>query len=347
MDGRHSPVVDPHGNVYAASADGYDLGAGQPYDDSDAVLELSPTMHLESIFYPKDWQKLSADDLDLGTGNPVLVDGFVFQVGKTDIAYLLRQGHLGGEEGEVASLSTCRGNPDGGRAVEGSVVYVPCPNGVTAIKVSTKPPYLKQLWTDNDGAAGAPIIADGLVWTIGRQRGPWPEPGQRPRGHLDPLRRVPNHFPTPAVGDGLLLLPGIDQSSPSWVPPGCRRRPPLGEGRLLAVRFEPGRRSLIVQAVRTCNPGWPSLLNQTTAGSKTSSLGPTPRQCQLVESVERSRRSTVVQTAISDADPGLVSDDHQDLHADILKAHPVGQCPEEMTDRRTSAIFANGEWFRR
>ena len=91
----------------------------------------------------------------------------MFQIGKTDIAYLLRQGHLGGEEGEVASLSMCSGNPDGGHAVEGSVVYVPCPNGVTAVKVSTKPPYLKQLWTDNDGAAGAPIIADGLVWTIG------------------------------------------------------------------------------------------------------------------------------------------------------------------------------------
>ena len=32
---------------------------------------------------------------------------------------------------------------------------------------SAKAPYLKQLWTDNDGAAGAPIIADGLIWTIG------------------------------------------------------------------------------------------------------------------------------------------------------------------------------------
>ena len=165
--GGSSPVVDPHGNVYVASADGYDLGAGQKYDDSDAVLELSPHMHLESIFYPKDWQTLSADDLDLGTGDPALVDGFVFQIGKTDIAYLLRQGDLGGEEGEVASLSMCSGNPDGGHAVEGSVVYVPCPNGVTAVKVSAKPPYLKQLWTDNDGAAGGPIIADGLVWTIG------------------------------------------------------------------------------------------------------------------------------------------------------------------------------------
>jgi len=225
--GGSSPVIDPHGNVYVASADGYNLGAGQPYDDSDAVLELSPTMHLESIFHPKDWQTLSGDDLDLGTGDPALVHGFVFQVGKTDIGYLLRQGHLGGSEGEVASLSVCRGDPDGGHAVKGSVVYIPCPNGVTAIKVLTQAPYLKQLWTDNDGAAGAPIIADGLVWTIGSDNavhGLNPANGQE----VVSIRfgKSANHFPTPSVGDGLLLLPGTNQvwafKGPAGLPP-----PPL------------------------------------------------------------------------------------------------------------------------
>ncbi len=226
--GGSSPVVDPHGNVYVASADGYDLGAGQRYDDSDAVLELSPTMHLESVFYPKDWQMLSADDLDLGTGDPMLVDGFVFQVGKTDIAYLLRQGHLGGKEGEVASLPMCSGDPDGGRALEGSVVYVPCPNGVTAVKVSTKAPYLKQLWTDNDGAGGGPIIADGLVWTIGGDNAVHGlDPANGDQVVSIPFGAYVNHFPTPSVGDGLLLLPGADKvfafMGPAGMPP-----PPLG-----------------------------------------------------------------------------------------------------------------------
>jgi hypothetical protein len=40
-------------------------------------------MHLKSIIYLNDWRQLSGDDLDLGTGDPALVDGFVFQVGKT------------------------------------------------------------------------------------------------------------------------------------------------------------------------------------------------------------------------------------------------------------------------
>ncbi len=194
------------------------------YDDSDAVLELSPTMHLESMFYPRDWQKLSADDLDLGTGDPALVHGFVFQIGKTDIGYLLRQGHLGGNDGQVSSLRVCSGDPDGGHAVMGSVVYIPCPNGVTAIKVSTKAPHLTQLWTDNDGA---PWPADHRGWTgldhRGRQRSPRPQPGQREGGRLDSVRRTANHFPTPSVGDGLLLLPGTNQviafKGPAGLPP--------------------------------------------------------------------------------------------------------------------------------
>ena len=139
------------------------------------------------------------------------MDGFVFQIGKTDIAYLLRQGHLGGKEGEVASLSMCSGDPDGGHAVKGSVVYVPCPNGVTAVKVSAKPPYLKQLWTDNDGAAGAPIIADGLVWTIGGNAVHGLNPTNGDEVVSIPFGGYANHFPTPSVGDGLLLLPGTDQ----------------------------------------------------------------------------------------------------------------------------------------
>jgi outer membrane protein assembly factor BamB len=222
--GGSSPVIDPSGNVYVASADGYDQGPTQRYDDSDAVLELSPTMHLESIFHPKDWQMLSQDDLDLGTDDPALVDGFVFQVGKTDIGYLLRQGHLGGSEGEIASVSVCSGDPDGGHAVMGSVVYIPCPNGVTAIRISAKPPYLKKLWTDSDGAYSPPIIAGGLIWTVGTNNSVYglnPTNGRQVTSIS--FGATANHFPTPSVGDGLLLLPGTDQvfafKGPAGLPP--------------------------------------------------------------------------------------------------------------------------------
>jgi hypothetical protein len=183
-------------------------------------------MSLESIFYLINWQTLSGDDLDLGTGDPALVNGFVFQIGKTDNAYLLRQGQLGGEDGEVASHSVCRGVPAGGHAVMGSIVYVPCPNGVTAVKVSTKPPYLKQLWSDNDGAAGGPIIGDGLVWTIGDNAVHGLNPANGQQDLSIPIGASANHFPTPSVGDGLLLVPGTDEVFAFMGPAGLPPAPP-------------------------------------------------------------------------------------------------------------------------
>ena len=109
----------------------------------------------------------------------------------------------------------------------GSVVYVPCPNGVTAVKVSTTAPYLKQLWTDDDGAGGGPIIAGGLIWTIGSDNAVH---GLNPaNGHevvSIPFGGYANHFPTPSVGDGLLLLPGTDQVFAFMGPAGLPPPPP-------------------------------------------------------------------------------------------------------------------------
>jgi hypothetical protein len=83
---------------------------------------------------------------------------------------------------------------------------------------------MTQLWTDNDHAHGGPIIASGLIWTIGGDNAVH---GLNPvNGHevvSIPFGRYANHFPTPAVGDGLLLLSGVNQvfafMGPAGLPP--------------------------------------------------------------------------------------------------------------------------------
>ena len=84
--------------------------------------------------------------------------------------------------------------------------------------------------SDDDGAAGPPIIADGLVWTIGHDNavhGLNPATGKEVVSI--PFGASANHFATPSVGDGLLLLPGVDQvfafMGPAGRPPSPARAP--------------------------------------------------------------------------------------------------------------------------
>jgi hypothetical protein len=95
---------------------------------------------------------------------------------------------------------------------------------VTAIRVSARAPHLKQLWTDNDGAAGAPIIAGGLIWTIGADNAVHAlNPANGHQVTSIPFGPSANHFPTPSAADRLLLLPGTSRvfafKGPAGLPP--------------------------------------------------------------------------------------------------------------------------------
>jgi hypothetical protein len=100
---------------------------------------------------------------------------------------------------------------DGGNAVSGRVVYLPCLTGIVAVRATTSPPALHRLWATGTGG-GPPILAAGLVWTIGRSGvlyGLDPVHGAiRQRATVG---RLANHFPAPSVGEGLLLVAAARQ----------------------------------------------------------------------------------------------------------------------------------------
>ena len=211
--GGASPVVDSKGNVWVSAGNGSVKSSSDPYDDSDSVLELSSDMSLEQYFAPDSWPSDNASDLDLGSTSPALLsDGTVLEVGKSGTAYLLKATSLHGIGGELASAMVCPGVADGGDAVSGSIVYVPCASGVTAVAVSVSPPGVTVRWTTSSGSSGPPILASGLLWSIDRQGTLWavdPSNGQTVSQFA--LGDEANHFPTPSVGDGLLFAPGADR----------------------------------------------------------------------------------------------------------------------------------------
>ena len=128
------PVVGPGGTVYVGVGNG---DTAPPYDDSDSVTALSPSLRRTGVFAPASWVADNRHDLDLGSLTPVLLlgTGQVLTVGKRGVGYLLAARQLGGIGGEVAELRICPAF--GGAASIGQTVIVPCASGgPAAVEVS-------------------------------------------------------------------------------------------------------------------------------------------------------------------------------------------------------------------
>ena len=204
--GGAAPAVDRSGHLWVSTGNGSVHSDTHAYDNSDSLLELSPSLRLLQFFAPRSWASNNAQDLDMSTEPVLLPDGQVILAGKSGIVYLLNGAHLGGIGGQQAKLGPiCNSAIDGGSAVVGMTVYLPCLSGIIAVKAIRSPPTLRLLWDSRTGG-GPPIVAAGLVWTIGQNGklfGLDPSTGKVQR---QAAIGVPaNHFPTPSVGGGLLL----------------------------------------------------------------------------------------------------------------------------------------------
>ena len=104
--GGAAPVVDSAGNIWFATANSADTDPHH-YDRSNAVIEVWPGFRVKQVFGDPNWLADDTGDLDLGSTNPTLVDGFMFIASKAGDAYLARQRHLGGVGGQVAHLALC------------------------------------------------------------------------------------------------------------------------------------------------------------------------------------------------------------------------------------------------
>ena len=198
------PVVGPDGSVYIVT--GNAIGSGFGY--SDSVMQLSPDLlTLRSYFAPSNWQALNDGDVDLGSVGATVVPslGRVFVAGKQGVGYLLASSKLGEIGGEIASKHLC-GGAYGGTALDGSTVYLPCVDGLYAIRLTAS--TIDIAWHVSRPADSSPILAAGAVWAV--------EASSGTLFALDPANgRVVystsvgggTRFGTPAATDGYVVAP--------------------------------------------------------------------------------------------------------------------------------------------
>ena len=210
--GGAAPVVDSSGDIWVSTGNGSVDSYSHAYDDSDAVLQLSPSLKLMQFFAPATWAANNAGDMDMSVAPALLPDGQVILTGKSRIVYLLNRADLGGIDGQQAALgSACSQDIDGGVAVQGTTVYLPCTSGIVAVRAVKSPAAVHLLWSSGTGG-GPPIVAAGLVWTIGQNGMLYGlDPATGAVRQQASIGSPANHFPTPSAADGLLLAPSADQ----------------------------------------------------------------------------------------------------------------------------------------
>jgi outer membrane protein assembly factor BamB len=199
------PTVDAAGHLYVVSANGSAF-PGDAYDHTNSVLKLNPSGKLLDSFAPTDWAQNNQGDVGLGSQGVALV-GTQWAVlgGKSGPVYVLRQGHLGGIGGQVSMSDICLSF--GGAAVNGNVVYLPCTDGVRAVRVDSAG-TLHVLWQAPGQVAGSPVAGGGRVWALDQPGGVLhaldPATGQT-------LEQVAvgetSRFATPAIYGGRVLVP--------------------------------------------------------------------------------------------------------------------------------------------
>ncbi len=184
-------------SLYAAVGNGA-AGPGDAYDHSDSILKLSPALGLRDYFSPTSWATDNQGDLDLGSQGPALVGtSWIFSAGKSGTAYVLRRSKLGHIGGQVSKRSLC--TSFGAAAVRGSVVFVPCTDGIRAVRIdSTGRMHL--LWHAARNITNSPVVGGGRVWSLDRTAGVLyaldPATGAT-RAHI--AVGAVSHFATPAL----------------------------------------------------------------------------------------------------------------------------------------------------
>jgi hypothetical protein len=223
--GGGAPAIDAAGDVWVSTGNSAYEESGLPYDQSDGVVELSPTMQLLQDFAPTTWAADNASDADLSTPPVLLPNGLAFAIGKSSTAFVLNQSSLGGVGGELLSKPACFGH--GAAAHVGDVVYTGCGGGVAAYRVSSGPPGLSTVWSTSTGGGGTPIVAGGALWALGN--GNLTEINLATGATLQqfPMGSWASSFPSPSAADGLILAPA-NKAVVAFQGPGGLPGPPSG-----------------------------------------------------------------------------------------------------------------------
>jgi outer membrane protein assembly factor BamB len=199
--------VDRRGNLFVATGNGENPSS---FDFGNSVIRLTPKLQQTSFWRPTNAAELNQHDTDLGSVGPALLGGGrLFAIGKEGVGVILSATNLGGVGGQLFQGDVCSG-AYGGTAFEEPLLFVPCTDGLVALRVSGN--SFSTAWKSDSFDAGPPVVAGGAVWAIDTGSGTLmafaPDSGRvLTTAELGSV----THFATPSAGGGRLFAPANDQ----------------------------------------------------------------------------------------------------------------------------------------
>jgi outer membrane protein assembly factor BamB len=200
--------IDRKGNVFVATGNG-DSSSG--FDYGNTVLRLTPKLKLASFWRPTNAAELNRNDTDLGSVGPALLGGGrLFAIGKEGVGVILSTSNLGGIGGQLFQANVCGGGAYGGTAYQAPFLFVPCTDGLVALRVDGN--SFSTAWRSSSFNAGPPILAGGAVWSIDIDSGTLTAFAPD-SGHVITTQGLGSvtHFATPSAGGGRLFAPASSQ----------------------------------------------------------------------------------------------------------------------------------------
>ncbi|MEV6844626.1 PQQ-binding-like beta-propeller repeat protein [Actinoplanes sp. NPDC051411] len=164
---REGGIWSPGGGVVLGGRLYYAVGNGESttgFDGSDTVIALDPALHRTDFFAPATWAQDNENDLDLGSMTPAVAGSALVIAGKRGDAYVLDPTHLGGLGGQRSQTAICK--VFGGAAVSGTILFLPCRDGIRSVTLDPASGALRPGWHGPSGARGSPIVAGGAVWVV-------------------------------------------------------------------------------------------------------------------------------------------------------------------------------------
>lgn len=201
----------PGGDLLVTTGNGEAVDG--PWDHSDSVLRLSPTLRLTDGFAPVQWARENSEDADLGSTGPVLLPGGrqVIAAGKGGGVFLAEVDALGGVGGQRAQLSGCQSY--GGAAVTPggagtALAYLPCESGLLQVVVGPGE-RLSRGWQSTRQVTGSPVVVGRTVWTVAEDGTLSALDARDGRVRATVAVGAATRFATPAASGSALFVPTL------------------------------------------------------------------------------------------------------------------------------------------